>query len=37
VIGAIVYDFGSRDTLLARGETAPPEVESRGRTVEEEA
>jgi glycerol uptake facilitator protein len=37
VIGAIVYDFGIRDTLPARGETAPPEVESRGRTVEEEA
>jgi glycerol uptake facilitator protein len=37
VIGAFVYDLLIRDTLLARGETAPPDIESRGRTVEEEA
>jgi glycerol uptake facilitator protein len=37
LIGAFVYDFGIRDTLLARGETPPPDVETRGRTVEEEA
>ena len=28
VIGAFVYDFGIRDVLLARGETAPPDIES---------
>jgi glycerol uptake facilitator protein len=37
LIGAFVYDFGIRDTLLARGETPPPDIETRGRTVEEEA
>jgi glycerol uptake facilitator protein len=36
LIGAFVYDFGIRDTLLARGETPPPDVEPRGRTVEEQ-
>jgi glycerol uptake facilitator protein len=35
VIGAFVYDLGIRDILHARGETAPPGVEERGRTVEE--
>jgi glycerol uptake facilitator protein len=35
VIGAIVYDFGIRNTLLARGEPETPGVEVRGRTVEE--
>jgi glycerol uptake facilitator protein len=35
LIGALVYDFGIRDTLLARGEAPSPEVEARGRTVEE--
>jgi glycerol uptake facilitator protein len=34
-IGAYIYDFAVRDTLLARGETAPPDIEERGRTVEE--
>jgi glycerol uptake facilitator protein len=34
VIGAFVYDLGIRDTLRARGEQAPPDVEQRGRTVE---
>jgi glycerol uptake facilitator-like aquaporin len=37
VVGAFVYDLCIRDTLLARGETPPPDVEARGRTVEEEA
>jgi glycerol uptake facilitator protein len=37
VIGAYVYDLAIHDVLVARGETAPPEVEQRGRTVEEEA
>jgi glycerol uptake facilitator protein len=35
VIGAFVYDLGIRDTLRARGEQAPPDVEQRGRTVAE--
>jgi glycerol uptake facilitator protein len=35
VIGAFVYDLGIRDTLRARGEQAPPDVEQRGRTFEE--
>jgi len=35
LIGAFVYDLGIRDTLRARGETAPPDIEQRGRTVEE--
>jgi glycerol uptake facilitator protein len=34
VVGALVYDFGIRDTLVARGEVPEP-VESHGRTVEE--
>ena len=37
VIGAYAYDFGIRDVLVARGETPPPDIESHGRTVEEEA
>jgi glycerol uptake facilitator protein len=37
VIGAFAYDLGIRDTLVARGETPPPDVEPRGRTVEEVA
>jgi glycerol uptake facilitator protein len=35
VIGAFVYDLGIRDTLRARGEQAPPDVEQRGRPGEE--
>jgi glycerol uptake facilitator protein len=35
VIGAHVYDFAIRDVLRARGETAPADLEERGRTVEE--
>jgi glycerol uptake facilitator protein len=35
VIGAFVYDLGIRDTLRARGEAPPPDIEQRGRTVEE--
>jgi hypothetical protein len=35
LIGALVYDFGIRDTLVARGEMPEPDVEARGRTVEE--
>jgi glycerol uptake facilitator protein len=35
LIGAFVYDLGIRDTLLARGEVPPPDIEERGRTVEE--
>jgi len=35
LIGAIVYDFGIRDTLFARGEQPDVAVETRGRTVEE--
>jgi glycerol uptake facilitator protein len=34
VIGALIYDFGIRNTLFARGEHAEA-VETRGRTVEE--
>jgi glycerol uptake facilitator protein len=34
VIGALIYDFGIRDTLFARGEHVEA-VETRGRTVEE--
>jgi glycerol uptake facilitator len=37
VIGALVYDLGIRDTLVARGEVPAPTAEARGRTVEEEA
>src|SRR4051795_2623098 len=36
VIGAYVYDFGIRRTLLARGETPSAEADERGRTVVEE-
>ena len=35
LIGAFAYDLGIRDTLRARGEQPPPELETRGRTVEE--
>jgi glycerol uptake facilitator protein len=35
VIGALIYDFGIHDVLVARGETAPADVEERGRTVED--
>jgi glycerol uptake facilitator protein len=35
LIGAIIYDFGIRDTLRARGEPPAPDVEARGRTIEE--
>jgi glycerol uptake facilitator protein len=33
--GAYAYDYLIRDTLISRGETPPPGVEERGRTVEE--
>ncbi|HET7478802.1 MAG TPA: MIP family channel protein [Rubrobacteraceae bacterium] len=36
VVGAFVYDLFIRDVLTARGEHAEPDVEPRGRTVEEE-
>jgi glycerol uptake facilitator protein len=36
LIGALVYDFGIRDTLRARGAVPPPDIETHGRTVEEE-
>jgi glycerol uptake facilitator protein len=36
LIGAFAYDLGIRDTLRARGEVAPPDVEPRGRTVQEQ-
>jgi glycerol uptake facilitator protein len=35
VIGAYIYDFAIRDTLVARGETPTPGVEERGETVED--
>jgi glycerol uptake facilitator protein len=35
LIGAIVYDFGIRDTLFSRGEPETPHVEAHGRTVED--
>ena len=35
LIGAFVYDLGIRDTLRARGATPPPDVEARGRIVED--
>jgi glycerol uptake facilitator protein len=35
LIGAIIYDFGIRNTLIARGEPETPGVEARGRTVED--
>jgi glycerol uptake facilitator protein len=34
-IGALIYDFLIRDTLLAQGKTPTPGVEEHGRTVEE--
>jgi glycerol uptake facilitator protein len=37
LIGAFVYDFGIRSTLLARGEMPAPGVEERGRTVEDQS
>jgi glycerol uptake facilitator protein len=36
LVGAYVYDFAIRDVLIARGEVPPPDVEARGRTVEDE-
>jgi glycerol uptake facilitator protein len=36
LIGAFAYDLGIRDTLRARGEVAAPDVEPRGRTVQEQ-
>jgi len=36
LIGAFAYDLGIRDTLRARGEDAPPDIETRGRTVQEQ-
>jgi glycerol uptake facilitator protein len=36
VIGAFAYDLGIRQTLAARGEAPSPDVEQRGRTVEED-
>jgi glycerol uptake facilitator protein len=35
IIGAVAYDFGIRNTLLARDEAEAPDVEARGRTIEE--
>ena len=35
LIGAYVYDFTTHDVLAARGETAPADIEQRGRTVED--
>jgi glycerol uptake facilitator protein len=35
LIGAVVYDLGIRNTLVSLGKTPSPELESRGRTVEE--
>jgi glycerol uptake facilitator protein len=35
LIGAVIYDLGIRDTLRSRGETAPPDVEAHGRTIED--
>jgi glycerol uptake facilitator protein len=37
LVGAFVYDLAIHDVLVARGETPPPGVEQRGRTVEDEA
>ena len=37
LIGAFVYDLAIRDTLRERGEIAPPDIEERGRTVEDRA
>ena len=35
LVGAYVYDFVVRDTLVARGEPPAAGVEERGRTVED--
>jgi hypothetical protein len=35
-VGALVYDLGIRDVLIARGATPEPEVEERGVDVLEE-
>jgi glycerol uptake facilitator protein len=35
LIGAVVYDLGIRNLLIARGETPSVEADERGRTVEE--
>jgi glycerol uptake facilitator protein len=35
LIGAVVYDFGIRNVLIARGETPAVEADERGRTVED--
>ena len=35
IIGAVLYDFGIRNTLRARDEREAPDVEARGRTIEE--
>jgi glycerol uptake facilitator protein len=35
VLGAYVYDVAIHDVLAARGETPAPDVEQRGRTVED--
>jgi glycerol uptake facilitator protein len=35
LVGAVVYDFGIRNVLIARGETPTVEADERGRTVEE--
>jgi glycerol uptake facilitator protein len=34
-IGAYIYDLVVRDSLVARGEVPPADVEERGRTIEE--
>jgi hypothetical protein len=34
-IGAYIYDWVIRDTLLSRGEEPAPGVEEHGRTVED--
>jgi glycerol uptake facilitator protein len=34
VIGALVYDFGIRNVLIARGRPEAPDVEAEGRTVQ---
>jgi glycerol uptake facilitator protein len=36
LIGAFAYDLAIRESLCARGEVAPPDVEQRGRTVREQ-
>jgi glycerol uptake facilitator protein len=37
LVGALIYDFTIRDTLLGRGEPAHAELDERGRTVIDEA